>query len=86
MHGVIFTGISIINQKVQKLGSNWHEKRENRGENFGKIWEKSPKKWGKSQKIPNSINAQYLISRGGFNNKGTSGSAWLKNIVPNVPE
>ena len=42
--------ISIINQKVQKLGSNWHEKRENRGENFGKIWEKSPKSEEKAQK------------------------------------
>ena len=24
-------------------GSNQHEKRKNRGENFGKFWEKSPK-------------------------------------------
>ena len=62
MHSVIFAGISLINQIVQKWGNglNWHEKMENRGESFGKIW-------GKSPKVPNSINAQDLkITQGGF--------------------
>ena len=69
MHSVIFAGISLINQIVQKWGNglNWHEKMENRGESFGKIWEKSPKNWGKSPKVPNLINAQDLkITQGGF--------------------
>ena len=31
------------NEENGENGSNQHEKRENRVENFGKIWEKSPK-------------------------------------------
>ena len=61
MHGVIFTGISIINQKVQKLGSNWHEKRENRGEILGKFERKVQKNEEKAQKIPNLINETHRI-------------------------
>ena len=44
-----------------------------RGKIEKKIWEKSPKNWGKIPKIPNLINAQdQIITQGGFFPKAIS--------------
>ena len=41
-HSVIFAGKSILTKSIEIWKMDQHKRGENRGENFGKIWEKSP--------------------------------------------